>query len=225
MNVWRKRLIGLRMHPLSSRIRSYLQIEKQRGVVGYLRASSTFAPSSLDELAEQVALCKKCSLCQTRTQTVFSDGDYKARLMFVGEAPGQDEDLQGKPFVGRAGQLLTKIIEAMHLKRSDVYIANVLKCRPPNNRSPHLEEIQHCSPYLFQQIQMVQPEMICALGTFAAQTILKTDRRIGELRGKFYDYQGIAVLATYHPSYLLRNPEAKRDVWQDMQKIMKKLGI
>jgi DNA polymerase len=144
--------------------------------------------------------------------------------MFVGEAPGRDEDLQGEPFVGRAGQLLTKIIEAIGMNRSDVYIANVLKCRPPENRNPLPEEIALCMPYLLKQIEMIQPKVLCALGTFAAQTLLNTKAPVGTLRGKFHDYKSIPMMVTYHPAYLLRNSNDKAKVWEDMKKVRDLLG-
>ena len=139
--------------------------------------------------------------------------------MFVGEGPGYDEDVQGRPFVGRAGQLLTKIIQSIHLQREEVYITNIIKCRPPQNRNPEPDEIECCHPFLLKQISTIQPQIICALGTFAAQTLLKTEAKITALRGRFYDLGGMKLLPTYHPAYLLRNPERKRDVWQDMKKI------
>jgi DNA polymerase len=150
---------------------------------------------------------------------VFGEGNEKATLMFIGEGPGYDEDVQGKPFVGRAGQLLTKIIESIDLSREEVYIANIIKCRPPQNRNPEPDEIQSCHPFLMKQISVIQPKIICALGTFSAQTLLKTDVKITALRGKLYDLEGIKVIPTYHPAFLLRNPEKKREVWEDMKKI------
>ena len=154
---------------------------------------------------------------------VFGTGNPQASLVFVGEAPGADEDQQGLPFVGRAGQLLTKIIEAMGFRREDVYIANILKCRPPNNRNPLPAEIRVCEPFLIQQLMAISPKIICALGTFAAQTLLKREIPITVMRGKFYDYHGIPLMPTYHPSYLLRNPSAKKQVWEDVQQIMRRL--
>jgi uracil-DNA glycosylase len=143
--------------------------------------------------------------------------------MFAGEAPGRDEDLQGEPFVGRAGQLLTRIIEAIGMQRQDVYIANVIKCRPPNNRNPEADEIARCEPYLIRQIALVQPRLIVALGTFAAQTLLKTKLPISQLRGRFHTYQGVKLMPTFHPAFLLRNPERKRAVWEDMQMVQREL--
>ncbi len=164
-------------------------------------------------------------LAETRTQTVFGVGNITPRLVFMGEAPGADEDRQGIPFVGRAGQLLTKIIEACTLRRDDVYILNTLKCRPPENRNPEPDEVQNCRGFFERQIDLLQPEFICCLGGVAAKSLLNTDLAIGKLRKRFHDYRGIPVLCTYHPSYLLRNPDAKRDVWEDMQLLMQRLGI
>src|SRR5574337_1235059 len=178
----------------------------------------------LEGLRSEMLVCHKCPLGKTRTNLVFGVGNPMATLMFVGEAPGRDEDLQGEPFVGRAGQLLTKIIEAIGLKRSDVYIANVLKCRPPGNRNPLPEEIILCMPYLIKQIEIIQPKVLCALGTFAAQTLLNTKAPVGTLRGKFHEYKGIPMMVTYHPAYLLRNPNDKAKVWDDMKKVRDFLG-
>lgn len=173
----------------------------------------------LENLKNEAIGCQKCSLSKTRTNLVFGVGNHNAKLMFVGEAPGRDEDLQGEPFVGRAGQLLTKIIEAIGMKRTDVYIANVLKCRPPGNRSPLPDEIALCTPYLIKQIDIIKPKVLCALGTFAAQTLLNTKAPVGTLRGRFHEYQGIPMMVTYHPAYLLRNPNDKVKVWEDMKKV------
>jgi uracil-DNA glycosylase family 4 len=181
----------------------------------------------LQVLQAEVAGCTRCSeLAQTRTQTVFGVGNPNARLVFLGEAPGADEDIRGKPFVGRAGQLLTDIItKGMKLRREDVYIVNVLKCRPPNNRTPAPNEVINCRGFLDRQLEILQPEFICCLGSVAAKTLLDTDLSIGRLRGKFHDYQGIPVLCTYHPAYLLRNPAAKKEVWEDIQVLMKRMGL
>lgn len=174
---------------------------------------------ALSKLEEQVKKCTKCELCKNRTNVVFGTGDPDADLMFVGEAPGYYEDEQGEPFVGKAGQLLTKIIESIGMKRGDVYIANILKCRPPDNRNPNANEIVMCSPHLIRQIEIIRPKIICALGTFAAQTLLDTKETIGKLRGKFFEYQSTKFLATYHPAYLLRNPGDKKKVWTDIKKV------
>jgi len=184
-------------------------------------------PLILKVLAEEVALCRKCAnLAATRTQTVFADGSPSARLMFIGEAPGADEDRTGVPFVGRAGQLLTDMItKGMGLKRQDVYIANILKCRPPENRDPTGEESANCLPYLERQIDIIRPEFICLLGRVAAQYILRTTLSMGKLRGKWYRYQGIATIVTYHPAYLLRTASAKKDAWEDLQILMNAMGL
>jgi uracil-DNA glycosylase family 4 len=183
-------------------------------------------PAALEVIRLEVASCMRCEqLCTTRTNTVFGVGNPQARLAFLGEAPGADEDAQGEPFVGRAGQLLTKIIEACQLKREDLYILNVLKCRPPNNRPPLPDEVANCRGYLDRQLAILRPEYLCCLGTTAAQTLLETDEPIGRMRGKFQMYRGIPVMCTYHPSYLLRNPAAKKIVWEDMKLLMKRLGI
>ena len=189
--------------------------------------SSLFAVSSpitgkqetIEEIRTDLGDCKRCKLCSTRKNIVFGSGDSKARLVFVGEGPGADEDLEGLPFVGRAGQLLTKIIEAIRLTRDQVYICNVVKCRPPNNRFPEPDEVAACSPFLLRQLESIRPSVICCLGAAAAQTILQSKSPIGRLRGRFHDCLGTKVMPTFHPSYLLRNPEAKRDVWEDMKKV------
>jgi DNA polymerase len=173
----------------------------------------------------QVVGCTRCAvLVQNRTQTVFGVGNPEAELVFVGEAPGADEDAQGEPFVGAAGQLLTKIIQACKMQREDVYICNVLKCRPPGNRTPAPDEVGNCSPFLHRQLEIIHPRFICCLGAVAAQSLLNTTAGIGKLRGRFHNYRGIQVLCTYHPAYLLRNPAAKKDVWEDMQKLMAAMG-
>jgi len=169
--------------------------------------------------------CTRCKLHTLgRTQVVFGVGNPEARLMFVGEAPGADEDEQGVPFVGRAGQLLTKIIEAIDLKREDVYIANVIKCRPPQNRNPEPDEVETCEPFLFQQIDAIKPRVIVALGKFGAQTLLRTQDPISRLRGRVFEYRGAKLIPTFHPAYLLRNPPAKREVWEDMKLVRQLLA-
>jgi uracil-DNA glycosylase family 4 len=181
----------------------------------------------LSVLAAEVAKCVRCpSLASTRTQTVFSDGNLYAELLFVGEAPGADEDAQGKPFVGAAGQLLNKIIAACGMKREDVFICNVLKCRPPGNRTPLPDEAANCKGYLERQIELVKPKYIVCFGSSAATHLLGTTKPLGQMRGRFHDYRGIPVMVTYHPAYLLphRSPEKKRDVWEDMKMLMAKLG-
>jgi uracil-DNA glycosylase family 4 len=184
---------------------------------------ASFYASSAEALAAvriDIGDCVRCKLhAQGRRQIVFGVGNPEADLMFVGEAPGADEDIQGIPFVGRAGQLLTKIIEAIGLKREDVYIANVIKCRPPANRNPEQDEVETCEQFLFRQIDIIKPKVIVALGTFAARTLLRTLDPISRLRGRLYDYRGAKLIPTFHPAYLLRNPASKREVWQDMKTV------
>jgi uracil-DNA glycosylase family 4 len=182
--------------------------------------SASVVPGSMPDLAALKALlegCPRCKLSKARTNIVFGQGNPKAELMFVGEAPGRDEDEQGLAFVGRAGQLLTKIIEAIGRKREDVFIANVLKCRPPNNRNPEADEVASCRPFLDEQIRLIGPRVIVTLGTFAAQAILETDEPIGRMRGHWKTARGVKVMPTFHPAFLLRSPERKKDVWEDMK--------
>ena len=176
---------------------------------------------SLDLIRSDIgADCRRCKLCTLgRSQVVFGVGNPRARLMFVGEAPGEEEDKRGEPFVGKAGQLLTKIIEAIGLAREQVYIANVIKCRPPGNRNPEADEVEQCEPFLFRQIEVIRPRVIVPLGKFAAQSLLKTMDPITRLRGRQFDYRGAVLIPTFHPAYLLRNPSAKREVWEDMKKV------
>jgi len=180
---------------------------------------------TLEQLREEMGDCRRCQLSEGRTNIVFGVGNPHADLVFVGEAPGRDEDIKGEPFVGQAGQLLTRIIEAMGLTRKDVYICNVIKCRPPENRDPLPLEIEMCEPYLEEQLNVIKPRAICALGSFASQTLLKSEVRISRLRGQFRDYKGIPLMPTYHPSFLLRNPHAKREVWEDIKKLMELLDL
>ena len=187
--------------------------------------SISTAPS-LEVLQQEVVGCTRCDeLAGTRTQTVFGVGNPRARLCFLGEAPGADEDRIGEPFVGRAGQLLDKIIEACRMKREEVYICNVLKCRPPRNRNPLPEEATNCRRFLERELELVQPEYICCLGAVAAQNLLGTQLSIGKLRGKLHAYRGAKVVCTYHPAYLLRNPAAKKDTWDDMKFLMREMGV
>jgi len=180
----------------------------------------------LPALRDAIGDCRRCRLAGGRTQVVFGVGDPRARLVFVGEGPGRDEDLKGEPFVGRAGALLTDIIEkGMRLRRADVYICNVVKCRPPENRNPEPDEVAACSPFLLRQIALVGPEVIVALGKFAAQTLLATTTPISKLRGRWFEYQGIPLMPTLHPAYLLRNPADKKLVWQDIKLVMARLGL
>ena len=178
--------------------------------------------TQLQAIREDIGDCQRCRLHSSRRNIVFGVGNPDARLVFVGEAPGADEDVQGEPFVGKAGQLLTRIIEAIKLKRSDVYIANVVKCRPPGNRDPQDDEIQTCIPFLKKQLEAIQPRIICTLGRYSTQALLETREGITALRGRFHELQnGMKVMPTYHPSFLLRYPEKKREVWEDMQKVQK----
>jgi DNA polymerase len=203
---------------------------RRRGAASAEDASSPLATARAPEAkdaAEALALirseigdCRRCRLCEQRTNIVFGVGDPGSRLMFIGEGPGVDEDRQGEPFVGRAGQLLTKIVESMGYRREEVYIANVVKCRPPENRTPQPDEIATCSPFLFQQAAAIRPRVIVCLGTPAAQTVLNTRATITHLRGTFREVNGIQVMPTFHPAYLLRNPAAKKEVWEDMKKVM-----
>lgn len=183
------------------------------------------AASQLAQLAASVRDCRACRLHEGRRQVVFGSGNPAADLVFVGEAPGRDEDLQGEPFVGPAGQLLTRIIQAIGLTRQDVYILNVIKCRPPQNRNPLPDEVAACRPIIEKQLACLRPRVICALGTFAAQALLRTDARISRLRGRFHPLGDILVRPTFHPAYLLRNPQDKRKVWEDMQDIQRQLGL
>lgn len=206
-------------------IKRIVESEKLAGISEILCAGCSEKRITLKELKETVLSCKRCPLYKDKTNYVFGEGPSRAFLMFVGEAPGAEEDKQGRPFVGRAGQLLTKIIESIGLQRKDVFIANILKCRPPGNRPPLPTEIAACSPYLIRQIELIKPKVICALGKFSAQTLLNTDVPISKLRGRFFSYQGIKLMPTYHPAYLLRNPNDKRCVWEDMKMVAKELGL
>jgi DNA polymerase len=186
------------------------------------------ATETLEAIRADLGDCTRCKLAPTRKNIVFGVGDPRAALVFVGEAPGADEDASGEPFVGAAGQLLTKMIGAMGFARGEVYIANIIKCRPPKNRNPEPDEIEKCEPFLIRQLGALQPRMIVTLGKFAAQTLLRSDSSISSLRGRFHEYQGIPLMPTFHPAFLLRQPEAKREVWADLQKVMAeldKLGI
>jgi DNA polymerase len=180
---------------------------------------------TLLKIRDDLGDCKRCKLHKTRKNIVFADGNPKADLVFVGEGPGADEDAQGLPFVGRAGKLLTQMIEAMGLRRQDVYICNVVKCRPPENRLPEKDEISECSPFLLRQIDTIAPKVIVCLGACAAQTLLETNRGISHFRGQWLDFRGRKLMATYHPAYLLRNPSAKGEVWKDLQQVMAELGL
>ncbi len=210
----------------------HLKFFGELGVTGYRREAEWSARAgggqptaaeaeedTLPGIRADIGDCTRCKLCRLgRKQIVFGVGNPHADLMFVGEAPGRDEDIQGEPFVGRAGQKLTQIIEAIGLKREDVYIANVIKCRPPENRNPEPDEVDACEQFLFRQVDVVKPRVIVALGTFAARSLLKTDAPISRLRGRVYEYRGASLIPTFHPAYLLRNPNCRREVWEDMKK-------
>ena len=197
--------------------------EAPAGGSGPTRDRDTAAElARLETRAKACVLCKELARC--RTNVVFGVGSHRAEIMFVGEAPGRDEDIQGEPFVGRAGELLTKIIAAMGCKREDVYIANVLKCRPPENRTPWPDEVTNCLPYLLSQIELIQPKVIVALGATAVRALLDVQLGITKMRGHWYTFREIAIMPTFHPAYLLRNPAAKKEVWDDMKAVLEKLG-
>ena len=188
-------------------------------------AAAKIVGDTLLRVREDLGECTRCKLYKHRHTIVFGDGNPKAELVFVGEGPGADEDAQGLPFVGRAGKLLTQMIEAMGLERKDVYICNVVKCRPPENRAPEDDEVSTCSPFLLRQLEVIAPKVIVCLGAVAAKTLLRTNRGISQFRGQWLDYRGSKLMATYHPAYLLRNPNAKGEVWKDLQKVMVVLGL
>ncbi|NIQ97551.1 MAG: uracil-DNA glycosylase [Desulfuromonadales bacterium] len=181
------------------------------------------AGESLEDIRRELQDCDRCPLCRERSNIVFGVGNPEAQIVFVGEAPGREEDIKGEPFVGEAGRLLDRILYAMGMNRQQVYICNVEKCRPPKNRDPSTEEIEACEPYLKRQLAVIKPQIIVALGRFAAQTLLKSDAPIGRLRGKWHEYEKIPLMATYHPAFLLRNPAAKREAWEDMKQVTKRL--
>jgi len=226
---------------LAGALKNYLEDLKESGIdelpygaaaalagdqPGYAKAEvegRTMAAETLEEIRADLGECRRCPLCISRNNIVFGVGSNKAPVLFVGEAPGRDEDIQGEPFVGEAGQLLTKMIIAMGYQRSEVYICNLLKCRPPDNRNPLPDEIAQCSPFLLRQVKAIAPKAIVALGTFSAQTLLGSTEPISRLRGRFHDYHGIPLMPTFHPAYLLRSPEKKREVWADLQQVMKLL--
>ena len=231
-----------RLAQIARALATYVEYQRELGVLGFPRSTPAAAPNprpvrvdasprdlfteagvaqarTLAELREAIGDCRRCKLAPHRTHVVFGVGNPRARLVFVGEAPGRDEDVQGEPFVGRAGQLLTKIIEAIGLKREDVYIANVIKCRPPGNRNPEPDEVEQCEPFLFRQIDTVKPKVIVALGKFAAQCLLRTTDPITRIRGREFKYRDAILMPTYHPAYLLRTPSAKREVWDDMKRV------
>ena len=225
------------VHKLISEIRNSLDYLSKTGCQGFdcspdclervMNWGGDVTPihERLEDINQDLGDCKRCRLSKNRYRIVFGTGNPDARLMFVGEGPGSEEDQQGEPFVGAAGNLLTKIIAAINHTRDKVYICNIIKCRPPGNRNPEPDEIDTCLPFLRRQVLAVQPEFIVALGAVATQTLLDTNLPISRLRGRFHDYQGIKVMPTYHPAFLLRNAERKRDVWEDMKKLMEEMGI
>lgn len=210
-------------------LKGYLQYMKGLGYAGVALSETSLRildhwykegmAETLDMIQQDLGTCRRCKLHKGRKHIVFGDGNPRAKLVLVGEGPGYEEDLQGLPFVGKAGQLLTRMLKAIHLTRKEVYICNIIKCRPPGNRNPEPDEIAACIPFLRRQIRAIRPNLICALGTFAAQTLLGTDTPISRLRGRFSTYENIPLLATYHPAFLLRNPAKKREAWEDMQKL------
>ncbi|CAH2029950.1 uracil-DNA glycosylase [Trichlorobacter ammonificans] len=233
----------LSLSALYASLREYLQELAETGVEGIpaqepaettphrepaVAAASAGTATTLDEVRQQLGDCQRCGLAAGRTTLVFGSGNPQAELVFVGEAPGADEDRQGQPFVGEAGQILTRIITAMGLTRDDVYICNVLKCRPPGNRNPQQAEIDLCAPFLLEQLRVIRPKALVALGTFAAQTLLDSKEPISRLRGRFHDFHGIPLMPTFHPSFLLRNRTDKQrywEVWEDMVQVLKLLGL
>ena len=215
VNGLRRELEWRQRQPLGPELKGNHSDEMTRQMVDDL----TTPPQRMNAIRDNLGDCRRCKLYGGRTRLVFGVGDPMAELMFVGEAPGRDEDREGIPFVGRAGQLLTKIIAAIGLSREDVYIANVIKCRPPNNRNPEKDEVETCEPFLFQQIDVIRPKVVVALGAFAVRTLLRRDQPISRLRGQVFDYRGAKLIPTFHPAFLLRSPDRKRDVWEDMKKV------
>lgn len=198
-----------------------LMAKKSRPVIQELEKKF----KNLNEIHQEIGDCKRCKLSKGRTHIVLGEGSESAKLVFVGEAPGESEDLEGKPFIGRSGQLLEKMINAMGLKRSEVFICNVVKCRPPENRNPENDEVGSCAPYLLAQLSVLKPKVIVALGKFASQTLLQTNTEISELRGRFHDFRGVKLMPTFHPAYLLRSPSSKKDAWEDLKIVAKELGL
>jgi DNA polymerase len=223
---WRRRGVGSRLQiPPGTSQNPHTAPETLLQILPAGTRNLQTTPDTLPMVRAEIGDCTRCKLHTLgRRQIVFGVGNPNADLMFVGEAPGRDEDIQGEPFVGRAGQLLTKIIEAIGLQRGDVYIANVIKCRPPENRNPEQDEVDTCEPFLFQQIDIIKPKVIVALGTFAARALLRTLDPISRLRGRIYEYRGAKLIPTFHPAYLLRNPSSKREVWEDMKVVRKLLA-
>jgi len=202
-----------------------LNVLPRSSEVSLFESTNKIAGDSLPKILADIGDCTRCKLHRGRNKLVFGDGNPNAQLVFVGEGPGRDEDAQGLPFVGRAGKLLNQMIEAMGLQRKDVYICNIVKCRPPENRAPEKDEVEICSPFLLRQLDAIAPKVIVCLGSVAAQTLLETNRGISQFRGQWLDFRGRKLMATYHPAYLLRNPSAKGEVWKDLQKVMAVLGL
>ena len=226
---WRQR-VGVRFVPRGEETEPELKMASNDNLLSdtdgdlFSDSSGAFQAKSLEELRAAIGDCRRCKLWPGRTHLVFGVGNPKAKLMFIGEGPGRDEDLQGEPFVGRAGQLLTDIItKGMGLRREEVYIANVVKCRPPENRNPESDEVASCEPFLKKQIDLVRPKIIVALGKFAVQTLLQSKAPITKLRGQWHSYHGIKLMPTFHPAYLLRNPADKKLVWEDIKKVIQEL--
>jgi DNA polymerase len=226
----RRRRAGIRVLPNISAAQREPVAFRQESLLGgtmddmFSDTTESLRSNSLDELRAAIGDCQRCKLCSGRTHIVFGVGNPRARLMFVGEGPGRDEDIQGEPFVGRAGQLLTDIItKGIGIKREDVYICNVVKCRPPENRNPEPDEVAACEPFLKKQIDLVRPQIIVGLGKFAVQTLLKSTVPISKLRGNWHSYHGIKLMPTFHPAYLLRNPADKKLVWEDIKKVIKEM--
>lgn len=219
--------IGSLIFDVTLAIKEHME-EFQKTGITYLKKNENLgmdAAKELNGLSQNLMNCQLCKLCSTRTNIVFGTGNPKAELVFVGEAPGRDEDLAGEPFVGRAGQLLTKMIEAMGINRTDVYICNVVKCRPPENRNPEPDEVNACQPFLKQQLSFIKPKVIVGLGRYACQTLLGSETTMSAIRGTWHKYDGIDFMPTFHPAYLLRNPPAKKFVWEDLQAVMTRLGL
>ena len=226
----RRQRAGIRILPRSNLGKIESTVAKELALLGgtvddlFADNAEALKAESLQELRAAIGDCRRCKLCSGRTHLVFGVGNPNADLMFVGEGPGRDEDLQGEPFVGRAGQLLTDIItKGMGMKREDVYIANVVKCRPPDNRNPEPDEVATCEPFLKKQIELVRPRIIIGLGKFAVQTLLQSKIPITKVRGNWHSYHGIKLMPTFHPAYLLRNPADKKLVWEDIKKVIKEL--
>ena len=215
----------LRMVELSGTREIFMSDVDFGGDVAGARGGGGVGNELFDSVVGEVVACSRCGLHRTRKSVVIGEGNLRSRLMFIGEAPGADEDRLGRPFVGRAGQLLTKIIAAMGLEREETYITNILKCRPPGNRNPEVDEISECLPFLEKQIEFIQPEIICTLGLFATQTLTGVRDPIGRMRGSTYEYRGIPLIPTYHPAACLRNPSSKKLVWEDIKRVMKQLGL